>query len=179
MKSIPFIRKLKYLQKQYQRDLAVILPYASQEPAVTKLLDSLHVMGLDLRYNHFVKYFSTDLAYILSSNVDNARQRRFSKLCRRLGKAAKKQGKFVYIDDIWKVLRTPIFSHRDEGINDVRKIPFHFKIKQYKVTMRFIEQVEQVVWAESEEAAKEASYYKNCFKHKEGITVDAKCTEIN
>jgi hypothetical protein len=181
MKNIPFIRKLKHLQKQYQRDLAAILPYTSKEPAVTKLLDSLHEMGMDLRYNYNAKYFnSADLAFILSSTKDNARQRRFSKLCRRLGKAAKKQGKLVYIDDIWQFVRGKYKFDYKTGLYsvDARDIPFHSELKPYEVTMRFIEQVKRVVWAESAEAAKEAVYYNNSHKHKDDFMVDAKCTRL-
>lgn len=178
MKNIPFIRKLKYLQKQYQRDLVVIPPYASQEPAISKLLDSLHEMGLDLRHS-FSRQLILDLSYILSKHGGYEKQTRFSKLCRRLGKAAKRQGKLVYIEDIWEFsIGRYIFNPRTgKYLADAREIPFHLELKPYKVTMRFIEEIERTVWAESEETAKDRVFITS-YNHKKDFKVEVRCQKV-
>jgi hypothetical protein len=178
MKNIPFIRKLKHIQKQYQRDLVDIAPYLSKQPAIIKLLGNLREMGLDLKYNYQF-WGIISLSNILTNHGGYEKQRRFSKLCRRLGSAAKKQGKLVYIEDILRFSKGLYgFNHlTGKYSSDAREIPFHLEKKPYKVTMRFIEEIERTVWAESEDLAKE-EVHTSSYNHKKDFKVEVRCQKI-
>lgn len=126
MQNISFRRKLKHIWKEYQRSKSI----SDMEKALKEL-------GIG---HHGLLNTNFSIPYVLNKTANHSK--RFTKLCNRLGKKARSQGKTVSFTDIIKCLR-------DNG--DARLIPFRCS---YDVVIQFVDTIKGTVVANNEEEAK-------------------------
>lgn len=138
--NTPFVRKVKHAIKADQRDTSDVFKKIRQHGSikhVDKLFSDIGVencTGIVPRMIHTKRKDAESLR----------RFKRFFKLCKSLGKAAKKQGKFVRMFDIYKCL----FPYGPSYNTDPRSITFYSK---YKVVTSYVKVREHLASAESED----------------------------
>lgn len=141
MKNIPFIRKVKHAIKADQRDASDVFKKIRQHGSIKHVDKLFGDMGV------------IEASSIIGSLLGNKKKdseslrrfKRFFKLCKSLGKAAKKQGKFVRISDIYRC----IFPFGPYSDTDPRNIKFYSK---YKVVITSAKTRERIEISETEES---------------------------